>query len=544
MDVELIKRIKDRTPAFNKSLAEGLACEHMMTIDDLETGLNNTRKYIDQLFHINTALFPKDFKYKGNKMCDPFRHFAEITREYGSKRIANIAPSNTYMVELQFSYQGIDLMPRCVLLPFVRPGGITTLNGASYTVSPVATDVGFSVLNGAIFIPFRRTKLTFKQTDKHFFKNGKREIRYVIWSQIHNEMGKRTKKDLNQRERIESCIAHYFFCQFGVIQTFKRWANADVQIGYLKDFPEAQYPRDQWTVFQSASLLGKHPTGDMVLVIPTHQDSELVSSLVAGFWYVVDVFPGRFVEPSWADNYKLWRTLLGHMVFGDFEHQGKVEENIETHLAGFDKSLDGMTIDELATVGIEVTDIWELLHCLLTKMAHHFYDTDIDETSMYNKRLSVLRYVMDEFNYAVSMFAYMFQSRRDIVWTAQALNEGLKRSFKLNTCIKKLTSEHGEFDTLNIPGDNKVIRVTSLLVPQDRAKSSKGHNKSLIGDSSRLIHASLAEVVQYKNQPKNNPDGRGRLNMYANVHFTGLIKRRPEIRELIDRTQKRFKRNP
>ncbi|MFO5736323.1 hypothetical protein, partial [Klebsiella pneumoniae] len=90
---------------------------------------------------------------------------------------------------------------------------------------------------------------------------------------------------------------------------------------------------------------------------------------------------------------------------------------------------------------------------------------------------------MSEFNYAVSMFGYMFQSRRDREWTVQELNEGLKRSFKLQTAIKRLTVDHGELDTMSNPNSSMLIKGTSILVTQDRAKTAKTHNKLQISHS-------------------------------------------------------------
>ncbi len=538
----MIAGINARMPRMNPILANGIAVEQMMAIHP-ETGTNMTRRYIDQIMAINASIWPADFKFAGNTQVTPWKHFEEITREYGSKRIANIAKSTTYMVNLNFTHKGEPLFPRPLLLPAIGDGGVTTLNGATYTVSPVSKDVGFSVLNGSIFIPLRRTKLTFKQKSHHYFCNGNRRIMYVIWSQIHNEMGKRVKKDYDKRERIESSLTQYFFAQFGVTQTFKQWGGADVQLGYLKDFPKDKYPRDQWNVYQSAHLTGNHPTGDQVLVVPADQETDFVKRLVAGYWYVVDTFPHRFVEPHYADMTDLWRVLLGHMVFGDFEHQGKVAENIKSHMYSLETTLDEMTQEELSSVGVKADNIWVLFHSIMTTMAHHLYASDVDETSMYNKRLTVLPYVMEDFNYAVSMFSYMFQGRRDKTeWSMQELNDGLKRSFKLNTAIRKLTSEHGELDTLSMPGSNKVIRCTSILVPQDRAKSALAHNKSLLADNSRLLNAGLAEVCQYRNQPKNNPDGRGRLNLFTKFRHDGLIERREEVREMIDYAQSRFSR--
>jgi len=552
MDDELLKRIKRELPPFNESIANGLAVEHMMTVNP-ETGVNNTLAHIDRLIKASSALFPKELSYEGSRVCTPTRHFEEITREYGSKRIANIAKHDVYLAELQFSYNEVDemgrkittpLYPRFVLLPYVRKGGLIHLNGALYNISPVVRDVGYSVTKGSVFIPFNRAKLTFNKTDHHFWRNGVRDIGLVIWSQIHNEMSNRTKWDLDNRKRIESSVAHYFFCQYGVLKTFKDWAKADIQIGYRKDFTEKLFPKSEYVIYESCSLKGIHPAGDICLVLPIDQETEFVKKLVAGFFYVMDTFASRFTRVEYIDDPALWQVILGHMVCGDFEHQGKVMENMETHFHGFNNSLDDMTIEDLAAVGVSVSNIWELLYEIMTSLSHHFYQTDIEETSMYNKRLTVLRYVLDELNQAISMFAYGFSSRRDKDWTVEELNEVLKRTFKLNTATRKLTGEHGELETVNFAGDNMMFRLTSMMVPQDRAKTNKAHSKSLIGDSSRLIHASIAEVGQYRNHPKNNPDGRARANPWMRLSHDGTILRRDDVKELIDATQKRFIRRP
>jgi hypothetical protein len=547
MDNVLLERVKAITPKFNPSIANGLAVEHLMARDEI-TGTNRTMAYIDRLIHINRELFPAGLTYKGSQICSPLKHFEEITREYNSKRIANIAKNNTYLVKYQFEYtdprtgKTEDLMPRYILLPYVRDGGIITLNGATYNIAPVLTDVGFSVLRGSIFIPFRRTKLTFNRTDHPFYMDGRRTTTYVIWSMIHHKMSERTRRDLDNRRYIESSLPHYFFCRFGVTETFRQWANAEVQVGWRKDFPASEYPRDQFTMYESLHLKGRHPTGELCLIVPKKYDNDLTRMLVAGFFYVVDTFPDRFRSPEYVDDVNLWRVILGHMVFGDFEHSGKVAENIDTHMRGLEISLDEMTREELRERYLYVSNIWELFHKILTDLSHHFYQTSTEEASMYNKRLTVLRYVMEEFNSAISMFGYDFQNRQDKEWTATELNEALKRLFKLSTAIRKLTSEHGELDTVSYPGDNKMFRITSMLVPQDKARRSHGYGKGLISDTSRLLHSSIAEVGQFNNQPKNNPDGRSRINPNVQTEVTGVIRRNPERAELIENTQKRINR--
>lgn len=540
-DDVLIQRIKESLPPFNESIANGLAVEHMMDVNP-ETGKNSSMAFIDRLIRASSSLFPDGFTYEGSRVCLPHRHFEEITREYSSKRIANIAKHDVYMAEFLFKYKGEMLYPRSILLPFVRKGALVHLNGALYNVSPVLTDIGYSVTRNSIFVPFRRAKLTFNRTDHHFYVNGVRAITHVIWSQIHNEMSNRTKYDLDNRKKIESCLVHYFFCEFGVLGTFKRWGNADVQIGYLRDFPEKLFPRKEYNVYESIALKGNHPTGDICLVVPKSQDTNFVQMLVGGFFYVVDVFPDRFTDPAHVDNEMLWKIILGQMVFGDFEHHGKIGENIVSHLHSFNNYLDEMTIEDLRASGVKVNTIWELLYEVMTSLSHHFYQTDIEETSMYNKRLTVLRYVFDDLNHAISLFAYKFSSRREKEWTVDELNSELKKTFKLNTATRKLTGEHGELETVNYAGDNMMFRLTSMMVPQDRAKTARAHQKSLISDTSRLIHASIAEVGQYRNHPKNNPDGRARSNPWMKLSPEGTIERREEVRALLDATQEMFTR--
>lgn len=540
MDSFLISKMRAETEPFNTLLADGIAHKHLMAIN--ASGKSARQVCIDNMFAINTTMFPEGFKYHGCHFAKPEKHFEEITREYGSKRIANIAKNTTSMLTLKTSFKGEPCFDRHILVPYLEPGSIGYINGACYNYSPVLADVGFSVLNGSIFIPFARTKLTFKQNDHHFRCNDNLRIMHVIWSQVHNEMGKRNKRDLDNRHHIESSLAHYFFCEFGVIETFKLWGKADIRIGYKKDFNTKDYPRTSWNIYESANLVGKCPAGDIVIAMPKEQESDFVLRLMAGFWYVFDAFPSRFSELAYVDNKKLWRVLLGLMIFGDFEHVGKITENTDTHLTSFNKSLDEQTIMNLSKANVKVNTIWELLYEIMTSLSHHLYDTDIDETSMYHKQFAVNRYVLDDLNVAVTMFGFGFQSRKDKEWTKKDIDDALKRQFKLSTCMRKMNVEHGEVDIVSYPGDNKAIKLTSMVVPQDRARSSKSHNKSLIGDSSRLIHVSLSEVCQFKNQPKNNPDGRGRVNLWCGIDDDGMVLRNEEDRDMLDDVQKKFKR--
>lgn len=565
MDPYVIQRVAAATPKFNDSLCNGLAIDHLMKVNP-ETGKNAAMAYIDRLFQINHETFPEGLVYDGSQICSPITHFEKLTTEYNSKRQANIARNDTYLIKLQFSYHGETLFPRFVQIPFIGDGGLLTLNGATYSVSPVLTDVGFSVLQGSIFIPLRKIKLTFNRIGYHFLANGRRCIVYVIWSSVHSQRVKNPrlpKRRRDGRRDIETTLVHYLFCRYGLTETFRLWGKTNVMYGVKSNFPADEYPRDQYTIFESIALRGRHPAGDICLVIPVEGDSEFTRMLVGGFFYLMDTFPDRFsttsmdelsnfVDGQAVDEYgqvglgtvkqNSWRRLLGNLIWGDFEPYGKLLENVDDHMYSNEHILDEMTREDLRSRSLHVDNLWDLMVEVMTTLSHHFYQISSDEASMYGKRLMIQRYVMEEFNNAISRFSFSFQTRRNKVYTADEINALLKKYFKLNTCVAALTSQHGEINTVSYPGDNKIFRLTSMLIPQDKARRKGGFSKSQIGDTSHLLHASIAEVGQFNNQPKNNPDGRGRVSPNLNLDVDGTVRPDPEKAALIARTNKMFER--
>lgn len=542
IDPYLIKKAWERTPKYNKTVTNGIAVEHMMGVSE-DGDSNNTISYIDRLFKINQGLFPEGFEYAGTGFCSPIEHFEKITREYNSRRKANIARYDTYMVSLNFMYRGEPLRPVHILLPYVNDGGLCHLNGALYNISPVLTDVGYSVIQGSIFIPFRRTKLTFHSLDYQLLVDGTRDVGFILWSMIHLKMKEVSPRDVNKRKLIKSSLAHYFFAQFGVYETFREWGNCDVKVGYAHEFTEELYPTADYVRFESVELKGKQPAGEICMVVPRSQDTDFVRLLVAGFFYVMDTFPIQFASPERATNKIEWQNILGRLIYGDYRYLGKVKQDVEDHLESFSKQLDEITREELRERGLNVTGSWDLLYKIMTELRHHFYQRDHTECSVYGKRFTVLRYVLEQLNYAISSFAYQFQSLKkkkeeENGWLAEDLEAQIRKFFKLNVALSSLTADHGEINIVSYPGDNKFYRITSMLIPQDRARQSKGYNKGIFGDPTRLLDASISEVCQFNNHPKNIPDGRGRASQYVKLGPDSNVERNEDLRELIDRTNK------
>jgi hypothetical protein len=168
-----------------------------------------------------------------------------------------------------------------------------------------------------------------------------------------------------------------------------------------------------------------------------------------------------------------------------------------------------------------------------------------DVSSMYDKHFTVLRYLLSDA--VVSIFHLTYDLKRKAGNTARELTAKdviatMDKKLKVGCVLSGLTSGgHGEVNTIAYPGDNMVFKLTSRAILQSSATGSK-QSTALMDDPAKFLHASIAEVGTYGNQPKFDPTGRSRINPYLAVGVDGSIKRNSEFTELLDRVQREIRR--
>lgn len=542
MDSALFKILEADMPRFNPLIANGLAVEKMRLAE----------QYIDQIFRCAEEGFPEGLKYLGPHPCTPEEEYMELTRRRtepkrrrSTWRNYEISKSDLYMMRYDFEYEG-EVIKRYLQLPYVREGGIITLRDSTFTVSPVLADRAVSVGDNVLFIPLTMARLNFEAVVHHFYKDGKNETVYVVGSKIYNRSQKSIRTDGHAAVRALTTLAHYLFCRYGLTGTFKEFANATVKVGG-EEINSENYPPEKWVI---CSSIGRKPTAlktryyapsSLRLAIPREQYNHFTASLIGGFFFVVDLFPDRMFA-DYVDETRLWKILLGHLIFPSGHSEGKLADAIETHLKSVDGYLDEISKDRLRDDGIFVRDIYQLFAHVIETFTTRMSQTLDSISGMYNKRLTVLRYVL--FDVVSGIFNLMFQLRnasnnkkltkREVI---QAMNYKLRSDL-----IMGMSNQHGEVNVISNPGDNKVFKMTSNLVLQT---SSSGLVRGGDGDGtgpSRWLHASIAEVGSYGNLPKSEPTGRGRINPYVEIDHDGLILRKEKFRELLDHIQRKIQR--
>lgn len=533
IDPALLKKIRARTPVFTEKVCRGFAYFQLQ---------HATRDVVNWI-KTTTEFFPDKLEFVGCKRATPIEQFRETTRLYGSVRSADISRHDYYMIKLYFKYDGHQFPPFSVLMPFAREGNFFVHRDTVYSISSALEDVGYQVTRDAIFIPFKRARYNFLRISHNVMVDGRLTLTHLYYSHIHHEAKRNAEKKTllkGNRPYIYTTLSHYLFCKWGFAGSIKRFSNVDVTVGYLSDIDRRKYPISKYIYFNSATWVRSQlPGHDLTVIVPRDQVNDFIYTMVGSFFYAYDAFPAEFTRLGDMEVLDFWRLLLGRVIKGDYENRGTVLGNMDDHMLSTDTQLDAITRDNLRESGVLVNDIYGLFYEIMTSLSHHLLKTSSNETSMYNKRLSVSNFVLRDFNEAITRFAHELQGAKEKNMSERDIEDILKRTFSLNVCVRSL-SKHGEINAASIAGDNMILNNTTNLVDQSVAGASnqKRNKSSFIKSPAHLLDASIAEVGSYTNLQKKCPDGRRSINTFVKIGERGMIERREERRELIDNTQR------
>jgi hypothetical protein len=536
VDAFLGNLVAKDTPQINSIIANGIACTHM----------TQTEMYVDQVFRAASKGFPEGLTYTGCKRCTPHEEFAIVTRKKGTKRIYNVARSDIYMMKYFFNYKGIDLEPRYMYLPFVSDGGHITISGSRFTISPILSDRVISVGMSDIFVRLLRDRLTFKRTGYHYMVDGKRETVQVSWSLIYHKNSK--MKKLRPTVKANCTLMHYLLCKYGFTDTFLKFGNCNPVIGGI-EINKDTHPETDWVICSSTQvkpkgcMRGFYEPSIIRIAIRKDEMTPIVRNMLGGFFYVVDHFPSR-IKPTleYVNSQRLWKILLGNIIFSGSINEGKLHDDINDHIVSLDEYLDSLVILKLKDIGIHVEDIYQLFAVII----EHFNDWLLGSTdkvsSMYDKELSVLYYVLYDITSAIFRLYFKLKaaSKKDL--TAKEITTMMNLSLRQGT-IFSITRNHNEISTISTSGDNKAFKTTAILVPQTSSTNiSSRKDRAIVNDPQKRLHVSVAEVGSFANLPKSEPSGRSRINPCLQIDSKGVVLRDPRFIELLDSVQQIIKR--
>lgn len=533
---KLLDFIDSDTPALNPLTANGIAVEQLKHAD----------RYLESVFRSafssNTEGFLPGVEYDKYTRDTSLAIFHRLTQKRkNNKRNFDIARNDLYTNLYHIKFEGEPLPPRPIQLPFLSDSPLFTLRDSVFSISPVLNDIVFSLLKDGVFVRLLRDLINFERFQHTYVTSeGKMETISVVWAGIHKMLAKNSKKSRPSR----TTLVHYLLSKYGFESAFQQYAGFVPVVGEA-EINVDRYPTDKWVICTAS---GNPPMPRMRagwratsirLAIPKEHYTPMMKNMIGGFFYVLDLFPER-VQVKWVHDERLWRKLLGVLIFPPNTNEGIIADNVDEHIRSLDDYMDSFNIKQLKELGFEVTNIYQLMGLLIENLNEWIVIWGDKINSMYDKELNVLYFLLISITKGIfySVYALVQRYNNRKVLTDKDVNEILDRNLKPNL-IFSVTRDQTCVQAASVSNDNKALRLTANLVPQS-SNEVRRTKKVSIDDPSTRLHVSVAEVGGYTFLPKSAPDGRQRLNLCLEVDEYYRIVRNPKFIELLDDVQKRI----
>lgn len=552
MDSALHAFIKDDMPPLNKKLADGLAT----------TEIPKAPAWVKKLFKSIEETFPPGLEWDMHR-CSSREEYREAThRSHKTARNRqrssfDIAESQVYMMRLSFKYKGKQLKNRYLYLPYVSDGGFITISDSRYTISPVAADRVISIMKKAIFARLIKSRFNVNRISQNYNLDDEEVHAHVVWSKIHQ---KKVNRDRHDPDTIiaESTLAHYLFCKYGIIDAFRRFAGCDVVVGSEESITTEKYPKSNWIIARTSRIRSvPKPTSKrrdvtksshVRIAIPREQMTPMAHNLLGAFFYIADRFQHRVDElpihttnqndMKLDDEKRMWLIVLGHLISPTAGH-GKVLKEMEGHIRSLDEYIDPIVREQLSNVGFDVSNVYQLFAALIERFDTMLLDGRKHLSSMYGKELNVLYFVLFEISRSIVELGFrMLKLTEEPNLTPEKIDSILGQQIRTNAIFRMYKST-GAVAANSYPGDNKIMKITLMLMPQQQANKSKNKKRSglQLDDPMNQMHMSVVEHGGAFNLLKGHPSGWFRLNIFTPLSPDNVMQRHEKYRDMMDKAQ-------
>jgi hypothetical protein len=294
------------------------------------------------------------------------------------------------------------------------------------------------------------------------------------------------------------------------------------------------HPIDKWVICSPAQQGRRAVIHENVVrfAIPIDKYNQMTQSLIAGFYYVYDRFPGRILY-SYVDEAGLWMRLLGILIYGANQGEGLLLNKMVNHFASLDEYIDAIMIDKFQRIGIDIQNLYQLFAIIMENI-NSWMVTDNDESiTMYNKELTVLRYLMQPILSSINNFYFSLKNLDPERLDRQQIEKIMKMRIKPRKPMFDIPRELNIVSTMNFPGDCKLMKSSCKVVPQhETTKQKKGSGTGSTDSAINRMHFSVMEVGQHIYTPKSNPSGRGLINPFVCLNADGVVIENPKFDEI------------
>lgn len=438
----LARCIDETSPQFNPNVVEGTAKTILKTVPD----------FLDDIFRCSLESLNKkvNLKYLGYRRLSPKEEFNKMMAGE-NKTIYDLARSDFYMMEFNFSYNGEPIRKQ-IYLPYADLGNLIKISDTTYTIVPVLSDTVISPSYKEIFVRLLKDKLTITGSTRNFVVNGER----VPGEVIHSNIVKVNKAQIvDHIGKPLTSMSLYFLGEYGFRETMKRYFNTT---DYVITCEDVTALRDTYNVFESTKAKPKslklegYVGHDLKICVSKNVEiTPLLENFIYGVIYTLDVLPTYAQEaarvsssythisstkykiqadtiisnkygPDWdkSESYRkehatyiengliadmdrckendifFWRLILGRVTFKNSYSVDRMVGDINDHFDVLQGYLDNLIRKKLKENGIIVSNFFDLLAVIMMQYKSLLVNSKEYNSDISNRYLDILYYLLYE----------------------------------------------------------------------------------------------------------------------------------------------------
>lgn len=530
---QLGRFIADKTPKFNKEVAEGI-CFHKT---------KNAVGYVDEFIkYASGKKMDTYLKYLGFREVPP-EEAVNLKFKNNSASPFELAKNTMYMVEFITQYNEGDLRRSLVNIPYMEQGNRIILNGKTKTVMPLLADKVISIGERMIFTYVLTGKHIFNRTLKTIKENGKiRNVPVILGTVYMNPV-----KRFDDTTKAKTTIMLYLLSIYGYTKTM------ELLLGFVPKpvydcndtkgkvvYSSTGLPPKDWGAIRSN---GVYQPNRINFIIDEKDSKPEVQYVLGNVFYILDYFPNR-VDISQLDDVDVWTNFLGEIILTGGRGIAYRNENMKIHFKGLLSDFSLSIIRKLNDIGCDANNMIELMVVIFNNF--NKWIATGDKRSLYHgKNLEVESIVLGK--HITANFARLFFdiNKDELRKGNQPLEEkdvkGLFDKHIRTGDIYRLGREALHVANIEDSTDHIYFKQTAFVVNQEGDSTNVNTTGGSNTSAKYKLSASMATFGSFLNLSKKNPNPCIRINPYVTLDpVTLTILPDPELYQIVEDTERKL----
>lgn len=540
---------------FNKAVAEGVG--YTQAKDGIHDRVNAIMKR--ELTHSKSnSRLPEGLEYVGFRHMSPIETYAYRLQKSEPKGKKNrrgilIAPTDTYMISTEFNVPAFGLLHRPTFLPFLRRGGLHQSWGTTYHVAPVIHTPGICVEHNGLFINFdfsRKTTLQYCKSTVKMLVNG-RDMQVFIPGTSTLYGGSGSGNDNGPKP-----LPYWIFGRYGFTEGIRKFTGANVFI--YPAYKAAELDLEKYVVIMSGErthsreiqyvLVAERESFPSLYGKGWDENEHILLVMCGAFYRAAHFYAGKKIgrrsnssrgltplftrldverEKEDIDNLNsadTWKEILGRSHVGGTQSDVDLLIGMDKHFQEIERYVNNQVRGELIQADPDIDpnlDIFGFLYYVVRKMTIDRLKRNYDMASMFNKKLTVVDYMLlgrGGFNSTISNLRWALEglTRQDRIGSPEDLGSKIKDkiNFMVSSSMVRFTeTSSGVKSTFNASTESMVLAISTHAVSQTETDAKSGKTNNL-NDRTKQASASNIFLGNIYYITKASPFKYGILNPY------------------------------